>query len=342
MNRQITFFFRTCASGGAPLVSIIIPVYNRSDLLRVAIQSCLDQSAGVEVIVVDDGSKDDIRGLLKTYFADDWQRRLFLYRQENQGACVARNNGLAKARGKYVKFLDSDDHLIQGAITQEVAHFEKMDADVVVTGWMEQCLDVDRKPVPGSEKRAPAPDLSHGIDDMLLGHGPWTSAALYRRDFIQDLAWDPAWTKAQDWGWALTVCLAGARFVSLDIPSSVYCHHSGERITNQNAHIRKSIDARQYFLRMIEKRLREQDCLTKDRRHKLAQYYYRDRIFICEVSSAQWASLWKHCQKLAPGFVPNENHKILKIFIRVLGVCQGVQFYVALKKFGRKHRRKHL
>lgn len=89
-----------------PEFSVIIPVYNRTDLLLRAVGSVLRQEfQSFEIIVVDDGSKDDIKSIVDA-FGD---HRIFYHRQTNQGASAARNAGIDRARGKYVALLDSDD-----------------------------------------------------------------------------------------------------------------------------------------------------------------------------------------------------------------------------------------
>ena len=89
-----------------PLFSVIIPVYNRTELLKRAVGSVLRQDfADFEVLVVDDGSADDIRSIVAG-FADV---RIRYFRQANRGASAARNAGIEQARGEYVAFLDSDD-----------------------------------------------------------------------------------------------------------------------------------------------------------------------------------------------------------------------------------------
>lgn len=87
------------------LVSIIIPTYNRAEILTKSIQSVLSQTFGdFELIVVDDGSTDNTYELIK-----DLDPRIKIIRQQNQGVSAARNNGLKVSQGKYIAFLDSDD-----------------------------------------------------------------------------------------------------------------------------------------------------------------------------------------------------------------------------------------
>jgi hypothetical protein len=89
-----------------PRISVIIPSYNRADLLQEAVESAAVQSlAPLEIIVVDDGSTDGTPGVLEKLSAGG----IRVHRQENQGVSVARNAGAAMARGEYLAFLDSDD-----------------------------------------------------------------------------------------------------------------------------------------------------------------------------------------------------------------------------------------
>lgn len=115
----------------APKVSIIIPVYNAERFVLKAVQSALNQTyVNIEVIVVDDGSKDLSIEQLST-ISDS---RLRIFKQPNQGACAARNYGLREAKGQYVKFLDADDVLYPQAIACQLQAMETMDEHSVVFG----------------------------------------------------------------------------------------------------------------------------------------------------------------------------------------------------------------
>ncbi len=85
--------------------SVIIPVYNKADTIAASINSILAQEyTDYEIIVVDDGSTDDLTSALSS-FAD----RITVIHQENGGVSVARNTGIDAARGEFVCFLDADD-----------------------------------------------------------------------------------------------------------------------------------------------------------------------------------------------------------------------------------------
>lgn len=91
-----------------PKISIIMPVYNAEQYLRICLESVLRQTIqDLELLCTDDGSTDASLTILQEYAAKD--KRVRIFRQENQGAGPARNMGLANAQGEYVVFMDGDD-----------------------------------------------------------------------------------------------------------------------------------------------------------------------------------------------------------------------------------------
>lgn len=102
-------------------VSVIIPTYNRRELLRAAMESVLNQTYPyIEVVVVDDGSSDNTADLVAQYSGKAAGRIVYL-RQENRGPAAARNRGLAAASHDLIAFLDSDDRFDPGKIEVQVA-----------------------------------------------------------------------------------------------------------------------------------------------------------------------------------------------------------------------------
>ncbi len=90
-----------------PFFSVIIPSYNRASLISKTIDSVLEQTYfNFEIIIIDDGSTDDTKGVVRPYLAD---RRVNYYCIINSERGAARNFGVAQSKGKYVTFLDSDD-----------------------------------------------------------------------------------------------------------------------------------------------------------------------------------------------------------------------------------------
>jgi glycosyltransferase involved in cell wall biosynthesis len=103
-----------------PLVSAIIPTFNRRDQIVYAVSSIIAQTypaACIEIIVVDDGGTDDTADVLRRLWGD----RVTVLRKPNGGVGSARNHGLAVARGEYLAFLDSDDEWFPTKIEKQVA-----------------------------------------------------------------------------------------------------------------------------------------------------------------------------------------------------------------------------
>ena len=111
------------------MISVIIPAYNAAGTIRRCIQSVLEQTyTEWEMIIVDDGSKDDTLGICQSY--DD--SRIRVLHKENGGVSYARNMGLNFAQGDYIAFIDSDD-FIETDYLQHLSH--GLGADIVITGF---------------------------------------------------------------------------------------------------------------------------------------------------------------------------------------------------------------
>ncbi len=99
-----------------PLISVVIPTYNRAHLVCNAVESVLGQTySPVEIIVVDDGSTDDTQKRLARY-----DGRIQVVRKQNAGPSAARNTGVSSSRGEYLAFLDSDDLCLPNRLVAQV------------------------------------------------------------------------------------------------------------------------------------------------------------------------------------------------------------------------------
>lgn len=106
-----------------PKISVVIPTFNRSDVLSRAINSVISQTfQDHEVIIVDDGSTDNTAQVVKEIQKKD--ERIIYYYQDNQGPSAARNFGIKKSRGNYIAFLDSDDVWLREKLQQQIQIFK--------------------------------------------------------------------------------------------------------------------------------------------------------------------------------------------------------------------------
>jgi glycosyltransferase involved in cell wall biosynthesis len=112
------------------LVSIVIPTYNRADLLRQALDSALRQTyQNIQIIVVDDGSTDDTAATVAAY------NGVTFISQKNAGPSAARNNGSKHAQGEYIAFLDSDDLWMPQYLESCLRGFISPDIGFVFANW---------------------------------------------------------------------------------------------------------------------------------------------------------------------------------------------------------------
>lgn len=116
-----------------PLVSVIIPTYNRAGFIAEAVISALGRSNdSVEVVVVDDGSEDETRKIVKSLSGPIH----YLY-QKNSGLASARNSGIRHATGRYLCFLDSDDLILSDKFALQTSCLEKHpELDAVYSKWI--------------------------------------------------------------------------------------------------------------------------------------------------------------------------------------------------------------
>ena len=108
----------------SPIVSVIIPTYNRAEVIERALDSVLAQTyQDYEIIVIDDASTDQTCAVVEAY--DDPRIRL-IRSHANGGAGAARNAGIVQAQGEYIAFLDSDDEWLAQKLAKQVSLMERL------------------------------------------------------------------------------------------------------------------------------------------------------------------------------------------------------------------------
>src|SRR3972149_5580300 len=109
-----------------PVISIVIPTYNRGKTINRAIESVLSQTfKEYEIIVIDDGSNDNTRDIIKRHI-----RKVRYYYQNNSGPSKARNIGIHMAKGEWIAFLDSDDLWFKTKLEIQFEEARKAKCDV--------------------------------------------------------------------------------------------------------------------------------------------------------------------------------------------------------------------
>jgi glycosyltransferase involved in cell wall biosynthesis len=193
-------------------VSLIIATFNHARLLGDAIDSALAQTlAGVDVIVVDDGSTDDTPAVLARYAG-----RIRVLWQPNRGLAAARNTGLAAARGAYVAFLDADDVMAPAKLAEQVAVLER----APTIGWTYCDVLIETvatgATVRASERFGYAARVLEGwlFPELIHGNFIPAIAPLVRRTALDAAGgFDERLTALEDWDlWLRLALLAEARY----------------------------------------------------------------------------------------------------------------------------------
>ena len=118
----------------APLVSVIVPVYNGAGFIIETLESVSKQThPGFECIIIDDGSTDNTAEVVQKWIAGD-SRYSYVY-QPNQGLSAARNTGLDRAMGDFIQFLDADDILSPAKLGEQLAVMAQASVDVSYTDY---------------------------------------------------------------------------------------------------------------------------------------------------------------------------------------------------------------
>ncbi|HEX8284177.1 MAG TPA: glycosyltransferase family A protein [Pyrinomonadaceae bacterium] len=211
-----------------PLVSVIVPTYNYGRFIGQTLDSLRAQTfAGWECVVVDDGSTDDTEEVVARYAEAD--ARVRYLRQANQRQAVAKNTGLADARGRYVQFLDADDLLEPRKLERQVEFLEaNPQADIVYGGARYFHTERPDERLYGmfGETEPWMPELSGAGKTLLLPlvrmNVMAINAALVRRECIDDVGpFDAALPPVEDWDYWLRCALKGKRFEFRDFDGAL-------------------------------------------------------------------------------------------------------------------------
>lgn len=184
-----------------PLVTIVIPTYNRSARLSETILSALGQSyPNVEVIVVDDGSTDNTPDLVAK-LCRQHENLSYLRYTPNQGANIARNLGIDSAQGEYICFLDSDDTYLPDKISKQMAVAQTLPVgrDHVVQCQIAYIVDGEVRPTHAI--RAKSDDENPGDYIFLNGGQSHTPLCLVNTSLARRVRFDADLPKLQDFDW---------------------------------------------------------------------------------------------------------------------------------------------
>lgn len=281
-------------------VSVIIPTYNRTSLLRKAVLSVLGQDLSqVEVVVCDDGSNDDMQSI-RELFQGNGATLVWSRTEERQGAQVARNRGLHVSSGEAILFMDSDDVLTGTGLVQLVRALDDDATLDYVFGKVEK-TDEQLRPLTGCLPIGSA----FGDEPVDIAGYHWhTMGALYRKSYLKDVGeWNESLTGSQDWEYQARVKIAGGRRMHVDALVGYWRQHDGSRVGTKAFRL----DYVQSVVRACESILsaaKQAGCCSKALERRIAK---RILIHALELGSNGYASERRDCIRRAAVCLSNDG-----------------------------------
>lgn len=174
------------------LVSVIIPTYNRANIIKGSIDSVLKQNyTNIEIIIVDDFSSDNTESVVKS-IKDS--RVNYIRLNENHGACYARNIGIKEAKGKFVSFQDSDDMWRIDKLKTQIDIINKNNLDVVICAFYRYDEYNNVKKYPHNCNTG---KISYS--ELIKNNIASTQCIVAKKECFYDVKFDESLPRLQDW-----------------------------------------------------------------------------------------------------------------------------------------------
>jgi glycosyltransferase involved in cell wall biosynthesis len=286
-------------------VSIVIPAYNAENFIAECLNSVFDQTyPNIEIVVVNDGSKDSTNSLLKQYSAKD--SRVVIVEQENSGTHIARKNGIKNSTGESILILDSDDYLELNAVELLVKKMQQEEADIVVGNHFHHEYGrtrlVKNRLTNGSDKMSLLQDLLSGeLKGYIWGR-------LFKRELFENLTSIPITVSlAED---VITnfhiVCKFDVKVVLMHEGILHYIIHGSNLSSSTNPVIIESVFEQNAI---VEKMLNEVDMVDR-LEHELADFKCRNWIVYCRMGGEKcmdktfYRQFYKDAYRKGKNYIP--------------------------------------
>ncbi len=296
-----------------PTVSVIIPTYNRGALLVEAVESALAQRRPPdEILVVDDGSRDDTAARMAAY-----GERVRYVRQANAGPSAARNHGFRLARGEYLALLDSDDLWTPDRLERQLEVLQRHpDTDVVFgrevlfgAGQPDRDWNLHDPEVRRVLAQTAGP-LDPVLPLLIRENVVPTSTALFRRALLDRAGGiDESLRQAEDWDLWLRFALAGARFAHVPSPLCRRRMHDSNLIHDKEARMSAT-------LRVLERHLAKLGALRAEAEVRCSRLAYDLGSYL--IKRGEHASALHLLQQVRPDSVLGLKCWVKKIYARMV------------------------
>lgn len=271
-------------------VSVIIPTFNREKFITKAIDSVMDQTyQDFEIVVLDDGSTDNTRDILKRY--DD---RVRYFYQENRGIASARNEAIKRSTGEYIAFLDSDDYWVREKLEKQI-HLFDMHSEY---GMVASCCSSIR--LDGSFREKNRPGMSGWVlTDLFKKNFIRTSSAVIKRECLDQVGlFDETFRECEEYDLWLRVA---ARYPVGFINESLAVY-----VDNAEGISTDSLAGRLFRLKVLEKEYLRQKIPGNIYNKRIADTcHYIGRHYINRGEVDNGRMYLKKAQSLAPLNIKN-------------------------------------
>ena len=311
-----------------PLISIIIPTYNRAHLIGETLDSILVQTyPNWECIVVDDGSTDTTADVMREYIKKD---NRFQYHQRPinkiKGPNSCRNYGFEMSNGEYIKWFDSDDVMLPYLLEKQVLSFAK---NVEMSVCKLSYFDFERR-VPIKENIISSKNL---IEDYLIGNVTfYISGPLWKRSFLekQNQLLDESLTNLDDWDFNLRMLYQKPNITNVNEVLILYRVHAdslSQEINKLNfKEIKSELEARRKHLKLLKinklaspsvlqhyikgryKFIFREAMIKKDKN----KYYYLKMLVVSQLEMLDFRGFFKTIFGFIVFSFFNKGYKLLK------------------------------
>ena len=273
-----------------PVVSVIIPTYNREKYIRKSLYSVLAQTyQRFEIVVVDDGSTDSTHTIISAY-KDNVH---YLY-QENQGISKARNTGIRNSHGDYIAFLDSDDFWLPEKTELQIALLQKHPEYGMAAS---RCASVR---LDGSFREKNRPGTSGWVlENLFQANFIRTSAAIIRKECFHEVGlFDEELKECEEYDlWLRMASQYPIGFINKSL--AVY-------VDNAEGVSTDSLSGRLYRLKVLEKAYLKRKIPPKMYRNRIANTcHYIGRHYLAKGQKENGRNYLIKAQRLKPLYIKN-------------------------------------
>lgn len=300
-----------------PLVSIVIPTYNRAELISATIRSIQDSDfSDWECVVVDDGSNDGTWGILESLVQSDPRIRRLRREQVPKGACTCRNIGWRASVSDYVLFLDSDDLLHRETLKNfQLQRQDGVEYDFCVFGYAKFLEEEDlQRDLPIHLGDDSVPDLLR----FLKHENPWmTGSVIWSKKFLAVLGgWNEEISQSQDWEIHCRALLLEPKYTKIE-KVGYFWRVDDERPRISNGVTRNYVEARLLCVRSV--RLAAGKIENREVNRLLCWNYFRVQIRCIEngLNARAWATFREMTSTLCIGWTLRLGFLLLLAVVRI-------------------------